>query len=68
MGASRLTQTQEGIMAYKLVKVDQETIAGEEIERVETPCGPGDSWIIYTTNGLRIMTTHPVTIIEEVKP
>lgn len=54
-------------MGYKLVRVDQETYAGNEVEKVIEPdVGGPPLFIIYLKSGLRIISTHPVTVIEEV--
>lgn len=53
-------------MGYKLVTVRDETFPGEEIERVIAPDAESAAWVIYLKSGLRIMSTHPVTVIEEV--
>jgi hypothetical protein len=55
-------------MAYKLVTVRDETFPGDEVEKVIGPDEQGAAWVIYLKKGIRIMTTHPVTVIEEVKP
>lgn len=52
-------------MAYRLVRIENETIPGEDVKRVLTPDLESPYWYIELKDGTRFKTTHPITVIEE---
>ena len=53
-------------MAYKRVTVKEHTYPGEEVEKVIYPDVGGPAlFTIYLKSGLMIVTTQPVTVVEE---
>ncbi len=52
-------------MKYRLVKIENETIPGENVKTVFTPDQDNPYWYIELKDGTRFKTTHPITVIEE---
>lgn len=52
-------------MAYKLVRIDNETIPGGDVKTVFAPGTDIPFWYIELRDGTVFKTTHPVTVIEE---
>lgn len=52
-------------MAYKLVRVNLETIPGDDVDVVLAPDAGYPFWVIKLKSGISFKTSHPVTVIEE---
>jgi len=52
---------------YRFVKIDGNTIPGENVASVDPPSQFVPYWTILLKDGTRFRTTHPVTVRDEIE-